>query len=340
MAKRRTNQRKIAEEPKDYLAELELDDDFIEDGEGDAEGGVDIPPAPQRPQIPADWEHKRLHERVIEALEALPAHWRPTNSFSGIPVTDLHTLAANLGATIEDQVVETLNSMRPVWDPDRKYGLYRFVRQPQSFPDVLFCKDPNDRSEGNILFGIELKGWYLLAKEGMGNFRFKASPTACTDADLLVIVPWCLENVTAGAPKAFTPYIESAKYAAEVRNWHWQYKMKGDADKRAIKTVTAAPYPKQRDEISDEAVHDKGKNFGRIFRTGIMNDYLKQIDQLNVLGVPAWFWRAFFKAIEDVHTGETLEAALLRLKPSLGVDDDKVDELVRKIQALVTIWGL
>lgn len=338
MAKKRTTQRKIREEPKDYLVQLEFEEDLAE-GE-DSQVPVEVPPAPERPSVPANWEHRRLHERVIQALVALPAHWRPANVFSGIPVTDLHTLAANLGAAIEDQVVETLNSMRPVWDPDRQYGLYRFVRQPQAFPDVLFCKDPNDRSEGNILFGIELKGWYLLAKEGEGNFRFKASPTACTDADLLVIVPWCLEHVTAGAPKVFTPYIESAKYAAEMRNWHWQYKMKGDPAKREIKKVNAAPYPQRRDEISDEAVHDKGGNFGRIFRTGIMDDYLKQIYQVSILGIPAWLWRKFFKVIEDVHTNDTLEAALLRLKPSLGVDDDKVEDLVNKIKALIHVWGL
>lgn len=348
MAKKRDSKhQRVAEQDQEYGLESRSEQDlamdetggFDESETGDSSNDLaDVPPPPRRPYIPETWEHKPLHARVIAALEALPAHWRPANEFSGIPVTDLHTLAANLGATIEDQVVETLNFMRPVWDPERRYGLYRFVRQPQAFPDVLLRKNPNNPTNDDIVFGIELKGWYLLAKEGMGNFRFKASPTACNAWDLLVIVPWSLANVTSGVPKVFSPYVESAKFAAEYRNWHWQYKMKGNMANREVRTVTATPYPRQRDEIADEPVHDKGKNFGRIFRTGIMDEYLKTIDQQNILGIPAWYWRVFFRAIEEARLEETLGAALERLRRSLDVDDDKVDDLVAKLRAFLDIW--
>ena len=32
-----------------------------------------------------------------------------------------------------------------------------------------------------IAMGIELKGWYLLSKEGVGSFRFQVTPAACSD---------------------------------------------------------------------------------------------------------------------------------------------------------------
>ena len=41
----------------------------------------------------------------------------------------------------------------------------------------------------NILLGIELKGWHLLAKETEPSFRFLATPQACARADLFVVYP-------------------------------------------------------------------------------------------------------------------------------------------------------
>jgi hypothetical protein len=53
---------------------------------------------------------------------------------------DVFTLASALGATIEEEVVQTLNRMRQVWDPDQEYQTYGFVRQPQTFPDVYYVE--------------------------------------------------------------------------------------------------------------------------------------------------------------------------------------------------------
>ena len=65
--------------------------------------------------------------------------------------------------------------MREVWDPDEKYTFYRFVRQPQTFPDVLLKRNANETGALNeeILLGIELKSWYLLAKKGSPVLDFK-----------------------------------------------------------------------------------------------------------------------------------------------------------------------
>ncbi len=83
--------------------------------------------------------------------------------------TDIFTLNTALAATIEDSMVKTLNDLRSVWDPKDEYETYAFVRQPQTFPDVVLRRVDNGE---DVLLGIELKGWYLLAKEEAPTYRF------------------------------------------------------------------------------------------------------------------------------------------------------------------------
>lgn len=111
------------------------------------------------------------------------------------------------------------NEMRPVWDPEGKYSLYGFSRQAQTFPDVRLAGYHNGE---DIIMGIELKGWYVLTKEGMPNFRCTGTGAACAVQDLPAVVPGALSNVLSGSPVVFKPYIESARYAAASRHYHWQ----------------------------------------------------------------------------------------------------------------------
>jgi hypothetical protein len=165
-------------------------------------------PSPPARDIPdSSWEHHMLYKSVREAIATLPIYLRTETHISGIMATDLHTLNDVLGATIEEQVVRTLNFVRTTWDPDGRYALYSFVRQPQTFPDVRLRRVASDET----LLGIELKGWYLLAKEAEPSLRFQATAAACTRQDLIVVVPWVLSNVISGSPVLFEPFIESAK---------------------------------------------------------------------------------------------------------------------------------
>ena len=84
--------------------------------------------------------------------------------------TDWFAFNSSLGATIEDQVTASLNDLRTVLDPDNQYSLYGFERQPQTFPDIVLCTSAPD-IEPPILMVIELKGWYVLAKEREPSFR-------------------------------------------------------------------------------------------------------------------------------------------------------------------------
>ena len=54
------------------------------------------------------------------------------------------------------------------------------------------------------------------------------------------------------------------------------------------------PYPNVRDEISDMPADDKGKNFDRIARIGIMDEYVRKFENL-LLGIEVQDWRKFFK---------------------------------------------
>ena len=77
---------------------------------------------------PPDWQGG-LYGRVRNALFALPGLFRSSLNITGIRATDLFTLNTTLGASIEQSVVDTLNLLRTIWDPDGALQLYSFVRQ-------------------------------------------------------------------------------------------------------------------------------------------------------------------------------------------------------------------
>ena len=166
--------------------------------------------------------------RVEEALYAIPRYFASDTNLEGIEAQDLFSLNSVLGSTLEVQVVDALNHMRDTWDPPLqgstlgKYAHYSFVRMPQSFPDVRLQKDA--AGEPDVLFGVELKGWYLLGKEEEPSYRFKAHPLASGELDMLVVIPWYLRNVLSGQPVALKPYIAPSRWAAGDCDGHWEWK--------------------------------------------------------------------------------------------------------------------
>jgi hypothetical protein len=251
-----------------------------------------VPPAPPvRPDL-TGWEHFTLWSRLREAIYALPGHFNSQTTIDGMLAPDVFTLDSALGATIEEEVVQTLNRIRSVWDPDKKYETYGFVRQPQTFPDVLLRRKTDGQ---DILLGIELKGWYLLAKEGMPNFRFKVNPGCCNPWDFIVVVPWVLSNVISGRPVVYDLFADSARYAAAQRNHYWQYERATSDDPTITPARDIMIYPLKKNRISDAAKYDPGKNFGRLARYGVMSEYVKKMMQTSVRGVSAQAWVTFFK---------------------------------------------
>lgn len=251
---------------------------------------------PQQTQPDPGNPRSALANRVGNALRVLPAHFTSTTSIEGLAATDLFALNTLLGTTIEVEVVKTLNRIRHVWDPEDEWSLYGFHRQAQTFPDVILLRHTG--SEKDIALGVELKGWYILAKEGIPSFRYRVTPEACTDWDLLAVVPWHLSNVLSGTPRVLTPGVWSARFAAEYRNYWWQHIRETKADRSIISPLSATPYT-GRDNTSDKPLADSGNNFGRIARIGMLDKWIEEVGGEQLAGIPARDWIEFLKQYKD-----------------------------------------
>lgn len=252
-------------------------------------------PEPDQITPRENWEHIELYERIKDAIFALPTHFESEINIHGIQANDLFNLNAVLGAAIEEQVVETLNSMRSVWDPNSEYTDCSFQRQSQTFPDVLFVRH-GDEGNSETIMGIELKGWYLLAKESEPSFRYRVTPEACADQDLLVVFCWSLSNVISGEPRLHEPFVESAKRASQYVDYYWQELRNTSQDTLINRPVGVTPHPQtSAEEIQDEPVEDSGNNYGRVARTGLMDDYTERMLQRELAGIEAKHWIEFLK---------------------------------------------
>lgn len=277
----------------------------------DAQG----PTTPNRTGGPAEGsEHRKLYEDIIDAIHALPERFQSDLALRGILTTDLYTLASALGASIEQSVVDNLNLLRSVWDPEERYHAYQFVRQPQVFPDVRL-----ENRHGQVLMGIELKGWFSLAKEGEPSFRYLVNADVCASVDLLVVFPWILSEVISGVPKLMMPYVEEAQYAAQQRNHYWTVgRGRTGEDAEIILAEFRENYPKKNDKFNDAARKDSGNNFGRVSRSGIMSDFIATMMQQPISGIPLYAWHKFLKIFSDQQTDENVAKVLAAMEREFG----------------------
>ncbi len=272
----------------------------------DGDAGAREHPPPQRPSFAPNDKKGQLVAKVRDALLTLPGYFESETSIEGIEAGDLFSLNSVLGGAIEIQVVQTLNKIRSIWDPDDEWLAYRFERRSQSFPDVRLIARTAEGKD--TAMGIELKGWYLLSKEREPSFRYTVTPDACSQYDLLVIVPWHLKNVLSGSPVALAPFVESALYAAQYRNHWWELIRESAGEKGVIKPgAPVTPYPESKTGVNDSAANDQGGNFGRIARIGAMTDvYTKAMLSERVAGIEARSWIAFFKQYTEAHDPEAV----------------------------------
>jgi hypothetical protein len=293
------------------------------------------PPRPVEGGPSPEWPHYSLYEQVKKALGALPFRFRTKLQIAGMAATDLFTLNTALGAAIEQSVVDNLNELRSLWDPDGKYALYSFVRQPQAFPDVRLQTSSPDL-DPKILLGIELKGWFILSKEGEPSFRYKASACVCQPQDLLAVFPWKFDEVISGVPQLMRPFVTSARYAAEHRNHYWEYG-RGAADGGIRLAEDHAPYPQKGARFNDEAVADSGGNFGRVARGGLMTEFIQQLMEEPLNGIPAKHWHAFLKAFADGATDDAIRRKIARIRAAGAADEN--GPLMQIANALEEIVG-
>jgi hypothetical protein len=273
------------------------------------------PDQPEEKGPRADWPHRELWDAVRDALQVLPSLFKSDLVISGVRATDLHAFNTSLGATIEEQVVAGLNAIREAtWDKDGKYASHRFVRQAQTFPDVVLKPAAPPHVPVEPIMGIELKGWYVLAKEGVPSFRYTTTPKAAAPQDLLVVFPWALSAVISGAPILFEPYVASARYAAEYRNWWWEFERAAKGDRTIRVSSHEGYYPIKSDLIADVPTADAG-NFGRIARTKLFDreGYIGATFQAELSGIPLYAWLRFFKLFSESNTEEKITASLERM---------------------------
>jgi hypothetical protein len=312
------------------------DDDEEEVLEAPPEGA---PPPPTEPALNDTDPKTTLNRRLRTALLGLPSYFDWETPLGGINATDLFNLNTLLGASIEGNVVNALNGQRALWDPDGEWHGFVFERQSQAFPDVRLIRKEVG-APPTIALGIELKGWFLLSKEGKPSFRFTTSAAACADHDLLCVVPWYLDNVLSGRPVAAAPYVVSAKLAAESRNYYWTY-LRGvknpDEDRSVTAPPTAVPYPTKDMMISDTPAYDGGGNFGRVARSpGLMKPFIDSSNGIEALGIPIRDWFMFLKAHTDKadpdKVSKKLASALKKVQNAIAADKaDEVAELVAEI---------
>lgn len=285
---------------------------------------------------PATWVHRTLYDRVIDALHALPSRFRTKLRIAGVAATDLFTLNTPLGAAIEQSVVDSLNELRPIWDPSDQYQGYVFVRQPQAFPDVRLQTTAPGAVE-RIIMGIELKGWFLLSKEEEPSFRYSATPAVCQPQDLLVVFPWQLDEVISGSPQLLRPLIDEARYAAEHRNYYWTVtrRVRPGADRGGIRTaVHTAAYPNKNDRYNDEPERDSGGNFGRVARGGFMSEFVEELLETRLSGIQAKYWLSFIKAFVDGATEESIARAIEGMRAAVKKEANPDDPALRAVTAL------
>lgn len=270
-----------------------------------------LPQAPQPPVLDPDDPKTKLQKRVRSALLALPGDFKFDNPIAGVNATDLFNLNTLLGAGIETEVVRTLNGLRDVWDPDSEWIGYRFERSSQSFPDVRLVR--RDIGDDDIALGIELKGWFLFSKEREPSLRYKVAPAACAPHDLVCVVPWFLSNAVAGIAQVAEPWVESARYAAEYRNYWWEHLRDAKTDSRVDYPEGAEPYPTKADHVLAVPRADKGGNFGRLPRAKpLMDDFIDRANAHEVLGIPVNDWALFLKRHSDTATPEEIREFLQR----------------------------
>lgn len=297
---------------------------------------------PRHYEIDKDDPRYELRENIIEALGAVAVHFDSTISIEGIEATDLFGMNQLLGGAIETQTVAVLNRLREIWDPDDRYACYEFRRYPESFPDVRLVHV----NGGTPLIGIELKGWYLLSKEGEPSFRFQASANAMTVYDLLVCYPWSLTNVISGQPRLHAPYIEQAKYAADRRTYYWKTRRPPRNPKPGyfdIEYPDTHPYPEAGTAYTDKAVRDGGGNFGRVARFGIMDEFAEKSLSIPLAGIAARHWIEFLKLFAEGQTEDQITQGIqsigTTITESLAVESDRLEQVLWHLRTAVEYMG-
>lgn len=185
--------------------------------------------------------------------------------------------------------------------------------------------------------GIEMKGWYVLAKERMPNFRFEATAAVCAPWDLVVICPWALSEVISGTPVLFEPHVVPSRYVAEYRNYYWQHR-KGGGDLGITLSTATGYYPTTKTtRIHDVAAKDSGRNFGRYARTKAMHPFIDMILRNELAGIPLDAWNRFLAIFVEGVTTDTIESQLSQIAANFASEPERASQIVSCLDELASL---
>ena len=156
-----------------------------------------------------------------------------------------------------------------------------------------------------------------------------------------MVVPWALSKVISGSPQVFSPFVMGARQAAEYRNWYWEFARIDRGGARGITlSDVATNYPAKSDPIGDIPESDNSGNFGRLARSRVMENYIDELFEDKLSGIPLLAWQKFLGLFTENQTPETLTAGLTRLAaayPESGLTKKTATEVRQKLSELSAI---
>lgn len=169
----------------------------------------------------------------------------------------------------------------------------------------------------------------------MPSFRFRASADAMTVWDLIAVFPWSLSNVFSGKPILGSPYIEQAKYAADLRTYYWENR---SANAKKVEHPKTKPYPDPRVTYLDSVSDDKGNNFGRIARIkGLMDEWVDESMKTPLAGIEARWWVSFLKLFDERRDEDKIRTQIDQLSKRIGHDSSWSEEVISHLTQLMNM---
>ena len=172
---------------------------------------------------------------------------------------------------------------------------------------------------------------------GVPSLRYLVSADACTAWDLVCCVPWHLSSAVSGEAVVAEPWVESAKYAAQWRDYWWTELRTTNGDSTVIQPTDARPYPTKADGVNVSASDDTGGNFGRLPRCRpLMDDFVASTMRVPILGIEARAWVHFLRAHTESAGPDAVVEQLQRQLRAIDrkVAPDQAQEILAQVRVL------
>jgi hypothetical protein len=86
---------------------------------------------------------------------------------------------------------------------------------------------------------------------------------------------------------------------------------------------------------NDRPRQDGGNNFGRLARSGMMDEFMAKLNDVPLCGIKAVYWRDFLKAFQESSSEDQARAALERLRRRVQATQDLPSEKAQAALAIV-----